>query len=174
MLKKLVLKDAVGIWILLTGCLIGGIIINEICAKPLPLIYSSPEARLDQSVENLGQMTASPISSEGDVNLDEMQKIISSRAALILDARPEIFYRLGHIPLALSLPRDDFENRYHIIEPLLQARRDQVLVVYCSGNDCQDSQMVGDALERLGYSHIRLFRGGWSDWENGNLPEEKE
>ena len=24
------------------------------------------------------------------------------------------------------------------------------------------------------YSHVRLFRGGWSDWESGNLPEEKE
>jgi rhodanese-related sulfurtransferase len=113
-----------------------------------------------------------PISLEGDVSLDEMKSISASRAALILDARPEIFYRLGHIPSALSLPRDDFEQQYRARQSLLQSHRDQVLVVYCSGGDCHDSQMVADALERLGYPHVRVFRGGWSDWQGAGLAEE--
>jgi rhodanese-related sulfurtransferase len=103
-----------------------------------------------------------------------MQRISVGRAALILDARPEIFYRFGHIPSALSLPRDDFENGYRALGAVLQRDRQQVLVVYCAGNDCQDSQMVGEALQRLGYPHVRLFRGGWSDWESENLPVEKQ
>jgi 3-mercaptopyruvate sulfurtransferase SseA len=174
MWKKLILKDAVGGWMLLTGCLMAGVILNEMRTKPLPLVYSSQEARLEQTVEKLGEGPSPSIQSEGDVSLEEMQKISAGRAALILDARPEIFYRIGHIPSALSLPRDDFENGYRVLASVLQQHREQVLVVYCSGNECQDSQMVGNALQRLGYPHVRIFRGGWSDWESQNLPEEKQ
>ena len=173
MWKKLILKDAVSVWLLLTGCIAMGIILNEMRAKPLPLVYTSPQARMDQAVENLEGSGPLTIQSEGDVGLEEMQKISASHAALILDARPEVFYRIGHIPSALSLPRDDFENSYRSLASLLQQHREQVLVVYCAGTDCQDSQTVGNALQRLGYPHVRLFRGGWAEWESENLPEEK-
>lgn len=174
MLKKLIFKDVIGAWILLAVSLFGGVALNQIRPQPLPLVYSSPEARLHETVGKGDHASNPPILGEGDVDLDEMQKISSTRAALILDARPEVFYRLGHIPSALSLPRDDFENRYRAIQSVLQANRQKVVVVYCAGTDCRDSQMVGDALQRLGYSHVRLFRGGWGDWEAGNLPEEHE
>ena len=174
MIKKLILKDAFGVWILLTACLFGGVILNEIRPNPLPLVYAPPETRIRQAVERMDYFPKSPISLEGDVSLEEMRQISSTHAALILDARPEIFYRLGHIPSALSLSRDNFEKQYHAVEFILQAHRDKVLVLYCAGSDCRDSQMVGDALIRLGYLHVRLFRGGWSDWESSNLPEEQE
>jgi rhodanese-related sulfurtransferase len=173
MLKKYIIKDALAGWMLLTGCLAAGIILNEMRAKPLPLAYSSPEARLDQAVERLGEGKPVPVRKTGDVSLEEMQTISAGRAALILDARPEVFYRVGHIPSALSLPRDDFENSYHVLASVLEPRRSDVLVVYCSGSDCHDSQMVADALQRLGYAHVRLFRAGWGAWEDGNLPQEK-
>ena len=173
MWKKLILKDAMGVWMLLTGCLATGVILNEMRPQPFPLVYSPPASRLDQAVEKLGEGRPRPLPKEGDVSLEEMQKIIDGRAALVLDARPEIFYRVGHIPSAFSLPRDDFENGYRVLARALEAHRDQVLVVYCSGSDCHDSQMVGDALRRLGYAHVRLFRGGWAEWEVENLTEEK-
>jgi len=159
---------------LLTGCLICGLFINEMRATPLSLVYSPPETRLNHAVDELGAATTIPISLDGDINRDEMQKISADRLALILDARPEIFYRLGHIPSAISLPRDDFEKQYQALQSTIQAHQDQPVVVYCSSMDCHDSQMVAEALQKLGYHHVRLFRGGWSDWESGNLPEEKE
>jgi rhodanese-related sulfurtransferase len=172
--KKAIIQDCIGIWLLLTGCLLAGIVGNEMRSSPLPLVYSSPAARLNRSVEQLGTTATSPIALEGVVEKDEMQKISSNHAALILDARPEIFFRLGHIPSALSLPRDDFEKQYQALQSTLQSHRDKPLVVYCSSSDCHDSQMVADALQKLGYAHVRLFPGGWSDWENASLPEEKE
>jgi rhodanese-related sulfurtransferase len=172
--KRTILHDFIGVWILLTACLLVGIVVNEMRPTPLPLVYSSPATRLNQSVEQLGAVSAPAVALDGVVEKDEMQKISSSRAALILDARPEIFYRLGHIPTALSLPRDDFEKQYQALQPTLKSHRDKPLVVYCSSADCHDSQMVADALEKLGYEHVRLFRGGWSDWESASLPEEKE
>jgi rhodanese-related sulfurtransferase len=173
MWKKLILKDVMGVWMLLTGCLAAGVILNEMRSQPLPLVYSPPAARLDQAVDRLGEGKPLALPQEGDISLEEMQQIIAGRAALILDARPEVFYRVGHIPSALSLPRDDLENGYRVLTRTLESHRDQAVVVYCSGSDCHDSQMVGDALRRLGYAHVRLFRGGWAEWEVENLPEEK-
>jgi rhodanese-related sulfurtransferase len=174
MWKMLILKDAAGGWILLSGCLAAGLILNELSEKPLPLFYPPPEVRLDHTVGKLGEGQSQAIASGGDVSLEEMREISADRAALILDARPEVFYRVSHIPSALSLPRDAFEKAYHLLAPRLQTRREQVLVVYCSGNDCQDSQMVEEALQRMGYPHVRVFRGGWSEWDSEKLPEEKE
>ena len=174
MWKRLILKDAFRVWMLLTGCLVGGFLINKMRAKPLPMCYSPRDVHLDLSVKDLGEKSSQPVLRGGDVSLEEVVKISASRTALILDARPEVFYRVGHIPSALSLPRDNFEGSYRILAPTLRERRNQLIVVYCSANDCGDSKEVGDALARLGYPHVRLFRGGWSDWDGENLPEEKE
>jgi rhodanese-related sulfurtransferase len=171
---KQILKDAMGVWLLLTGCVATGIILNEMREKPLPLIYAPPEVQVNQAVETPGNGIMLPIRKQGDVSLEEMREISAGRAAIILDARPDIFYQVGHIPSALSLPRDDFENGYRALASLLQRHREQVLVVYCAGEDCPDSQTVGEALQHLGYPHVRLFRGGWGDWESDNLPVEKE
>lgn len=168
------IKDVFNVCGLLAACAMGGIILNQLRANPLPLVYTPPQARLEQTVENLGAGPTLTAPSKGNLNLEEMRSISVNRAAVILDARPEIFYRIGHIPSALSLPRDDFESRYQVLAPILQPRRNEVLVVYCSGENCEDSRMVGDALERLGYTRVRLFRGGWSEWDGENLPEERE
>jgi rhodanese-related sulfurtransferase len=173
MFKQLIIQDLVGAWLLLTGCFIGGLIVNEMRSPPLSLVYSSRETRLNQAVEQLRSSVATRIVLEGDVNLDEMKKLISNHAVLILDARPKIFYRVSHIPSALSLPRDDFEKQYQMLQSTLQSNRNKPLAVYCSSSDCHDSQMVADALVKLGYPHVRVFRGGWSDWESAQLPEEK-
>ena len=174
MLKKLILQDLLGVWLLLTGCFAVGLVVNETRAKPLPLVYSDQQARLQQSVEKIASSANLPIALDGDVDREEMQKVSATKSTLILDARPEIFYRLGHIPSALSLPRDDFENRYQVLQGTLTSHRDKALIVYCSSSDCHDSQMVAEALQKLGYPHVRIFRGGWSDWGSASLPEEKE
>lgn len=174
MFKNFIFQDIIGLWLLLTGCLLGGLVLNEMRPAPLSLVYSSPQSRLDHSVEHLRPDGNSAVALDGDVAREEMRKLSDERAAIILDARPEIFYRLGHIPSALSLPRDDFEKRYQALQGTLKPYRGDPLVVYCSSTDCHDSQMVADALQKLGYAHVRVFRGGWSEWESANLPEEKE
>ena len=174
MFKNIVFHDIVGLWLVLTSCLIGGFVLNEMRPAPLPLVYTSPQSRLDHSVEKLKPGENIAVALDGGVAREEMQKLSANHAAIILDARPEIFYRLGHIPSALSLPRDDFEKQYQVLEPILQSQRDAPLVVYCSSSECHDSQMVAEALQKLGFQHVRIFRGGWSDWESAGLPEEKE
>jgi rhodanese-related sulfurtransferase len=158
MTKKSILQDILKLWLLLAGCLLGGLLLNEMRPKPLAIFYTAPTM---------------PVNLAGDVATAEMEQISASHAAVILDARPEIFYRLGHIPNAFSLPRDDFENQYRALQSFLASHKENPLIVYCSGSECHDSRMVADDLEKLGFAHVRLFRGGWTDWESANLPVEK-
>lgn len=174
MFNRLIIQDFIGALLLLAGCLISGLAVNEIRSTPLPLAYSSPEFRLNQIVKQMHPSASASPYLNGDISRDEIQKISLIHSALILDARPKVFYRFGHIPSALSLPRDDFERQYQVLYSHLQSHHDSLLVVYCSGMGCQDSQMVADALKKLAYPHVSLFRGGWSAWEAAGLPEEKK
>src|SRR5690606_30147899 len=83
---------------------------------------------------------------------------------IVLDARPEVFHRIGHIPGALSLPREDFENAYASLKEVLEVDKEQIIVVYCSSMSCQDSELVRRALTALGYSRVAILTGGWAAW----------
>ena len=103
------------------------------------------------------------------LDFDEMKKIVEAGDMIILDARPELFHRLGHIPGALSLPRDEFEEGYLKIKETLEADKDRPLVIYCANDTCEDGKLVIDALKKLGYTNISIYIGGWSEWEKGGL-----
>ncbi len=171
---KLILQDILYVWALLTGCMVTGLVINEFHTSPLPWIYNPPELRLQQSLETLNPGGLLPIALEGDVTREEMKTLSIGKSALILDARPAIFYQHSHIPSAISLPRDNFENRYKALKSLLELYKSKLIVVYCAESECRDSQTVGEALTRLGFRHVRLYRLGWLDWAKAGLPEEKE
>jgi rhodanese-related sulfurtransferase len=107
------------------------------------------------------------------ISLEDFREQVSEKRGLILDARPEIFYEIGHVPGAVSFPREEFDKAYLSLRSRLEPDRSQLLMVYCSGGDCEDSQMVADGLSKLGYRRIYVFKGGWGAWQQAHLPEEK-
>jgi len=107
------------------------------------------------------------------ISLEQFQRCAQPGEALVLDARPRIFYSLSHVPSALSLPRDDFEVSYARLKSQLEKDRARPLAVYCSDADCEDSKLVANALLKLGYSQVLRFKGGWAAWQDAHLPEEK-
>lgn len=88
---------------------------------------------------------------------------------LVLDARPELFHRIAHIPGAKILPRDDFEAAYPSVESALRQARH--LILYCASVTCEDAELVRKGLHKLGYKRISIFNGGWSEWTSSGLPE---
>jgi rhodanese-related sulfurtransferase len=147
-----------------------GLGINRLRATPLLLAYESPEQRLS---DELAQLVAAPpmqINKSDSIDFDEFRNIFRSGSAVILDARDKAFYDEGHIPGALSLPRDDFAASYRDLRSKLDKRREQTIVVYCSGGDCHDSRLVAGALLSLGYPQVKIFVDGWKGWTDNNMP----
>jgi len=170
-------SDLMVLWLVATSALCVGLLINQFRDTPLPLIYKDKATRLQDSVQRIA--SKEPASAPAPVvhlpeklSLEEFSSYVENKRGLILDARPEIFHRLGHVPGALSLPRDDFETGYAVLKGKLEADRSQPIVIYCSNASCEDSGLVKKSLSALGFTNIALFEGGWGEWTNAKKPEE--
>lgn len=115
---------------------------------------------------------AAPEASLSKLDLPEFRKIVETKSAIILDARRNVHWRRGHIPGALGLSQDAFENDYASLKKLLEANKDRQIIVYCWGEMCEDSRLVAHALVKLGYRNVSIFTGGWMDWTQNGLPVE--
>lgn len=105
------------------------------------------------------------------VGLARMRQFVQDGSWLIFDARPAAQYRLSHIPGSLSVPRADMETVFVDIQILLSD--DQPVVVYCSGQHCDDSIAVANFLKQQGLKHVAVFEGGMTQWsESGFAVEE--
>ena len=181
-------QDLLTIGIVATVCLGAGLVFNQFRDVPLPLIYVTKQRRLQQVVSTLAPHD-SPLAADAGstpvtapaangvpqiIGLAEFQDFVQAKRGVVLDARPEIFHRLGHVPGALSLSRDEFESDYAKQRARLEPMQDEPVAVYCSSASCEDSQMVADALTKLGYHHVLVFKGGWDEWSRAGLPEERQ
>ena len=166
-------RDIVGVICLAMASLLAGLAVNSLRASPLPLVYQTPEQRLAAELTTLVEKPAFSLSDADTISLVQVRGVVGDHQTIILDARAAPFYEQGHIPSALNLSRDDFAADYRRLRPTLDASKDKSIVVYCSGGDCHDSRMVASALLSLGFSHVRVFTGGWSGWTEAGLPVEK-
>ena len=105
--------------------------------------------------------------------LDTFFPLQQSNAALIYDVRPAIFFSLGHIPGALSWPKNSFDSRLASHEPeiRLATRAKRPVVLYCTDLACPDSHTVATRLAALGYS-VAILEGGYAAWNAGELPSQ--
>jgi rhodanese-related sulfurtransferase len=170
-------RDILFLWGVGTVSLCIGLTLNELCDKPIPLSYETKMDRLQMTVSKIESTELVHQSSDvvsSNLGLDGFRQFVEQHRGIVLDARPEIFHRLGHVPTAFSLPRNDFEAGYAKIKAQLERNKDQPLAVYCSDSSCEDSTMVEQALVSLGYTHVSVFRGGWNEWTDEGLPIEKK
>lgn len=161
--------------ILVTASLCLGLLINQFRDKPLPLVYESKEERLQHAVQRLQERRPETSAPQKDwpetLNLDQFAEFLETQQGTVLDARPEIFHRLGHIPGALSLPRDDFENAYPALQSKLETDRTQPIAIYCASASCEDAELVKKALSALGFTRLMIYEGGWAEWERAGKPQ---
>jgi rhodanese-related sulfurtransferase len=165
-----ILRDFGGVALLAIVSLVAGLMMNRFSAAPLPLVYQTPEQRFDAELTTLVAAPPFKIAPAATVGLEEFHSAVDSKSALILDARPSVFFENGHVPGALNLARDNFANDYRRLANILQTAHDKPIIVYCSGGDCHDSRLVANALLSLGFSNVSVFTGGWDAWSAAGLP----
>ena len=81
-----------------------------------------------------------------------------------VDARSRAKYERTHIPGALLLNEDEWDN---LVGPFLDAwDADKTLVVYCDGGSCEASQAVAERIRtELKIGGVYMLKGGWAAWE---------
>src|ERR687894_1082860 len=97
---------------------------------------------------------------------DLMERLIGG-GVVVLDVRPELEYRAGHIPGASSVPVDALEAALQTLP------KDREIVAYCRGPYCVFSDEAVQFLNVRGYRARRLVEG-FPDWRGGGPPGVRE
>lgn len=103
------------------------------------------------------------------ISSEEAQKFFEESSALFIDARHEFDFKLGHIKGAINIPLKDFDARK---ETLASLPKDKPVVAYCDGAECNSSIELAAKLHALGFTNVKIFFGGWREWEAHHLPTE--
>jgi rhodanese-related sulfurtransferase len=81
---------------------------------------------------------------------------------LWIDARPAEQFAVNHLPGALNVSEQQFDDQLVQHLDTLQTNTKPV-VVYCSGQKCEASRKVMERLKEMGFvKEAFIFKGGWS------------
>jgi rhodanese-related sulfurtransferase len=101
------------------------------------------------------------------VSHEDLQRRLADGETVVLDVRPALEYRQGHIAGARSIPVDELEQR------LLELAPQRAIVAYCRGPYCLFADEAVALLRARGFSAVR-YREGYPDWAAAGLPIEHD
>ena len=104
-----------------------------------------------------------PLKSD-EISVAEVQKRWSGQV-IWLDARPRDQFVTGHIPGALILNEQEFDQQLLEILDTLQTAAKPV-VIYCGGQKCEASRHVREKLMSVvALDECYVLKGGWPAWQ---------
>jgi rhodanese-related sulfurtransferase len=107
----------------------------------------------------------SPLPPSESVTLEQAQAW--GATAIWLDARPDEEFARDHVPGALSLNEDRWND---LVGPFLAMwAPDKKVIVYCSSQGCNASREVAKRLrEEAQIKNVFVLQGGWEAWLKQN------
>lgn len=149
-----------------------GLIYNFFDNKGIPLIKA--ERTLEWENESPDSTRESVIipddfSSPKAINIEQAYKLFNNGIQFI-DGRPVEEFAGGHIKGAVNIPYYGSEKFEHVLNTL---DKNEIVVTYCSGSDCDISILLADELFDKGFKKVLIFFGGWNDWQSKGYPIEK-
>jgi rhodanese-related sulfurtransferase len=103
------------------------------------------------------------------ISYEEAKTLFDAGSALFVDARHEFDYNFGHVKGAINVPLKDFELAK---SPLANLPKDKLIVTYCDGADCNSSIELAKKLSEAGFSNVKMFFGGWNEWQSHHMQTE--
>ena len=103
------------------------------------------------------------------ITLEQAYKLFTNGVKFV-DSRDEADFLAGHITNSINIPFDYVEDHKHKLE---QLSKDNPLIVYCGGTDCDLSHLLANLLFEQGYKQVYVFFGGWNEWLEANYPVDK-
>ena len=97
------------------------------------------------------------------IDMEELLRLMETDTVVVLDVRPMVEYRQGHIAQTLSVPLDELAAR------LAELPRDREIVAYCRGPYCVLSDEALRLLQHHGYAVRRLTEGD-PEWRVAGYP----
>jgi rhodanese-related sulfurtransferase len=103
------------------------------------------------------------------VNTDQVRQLMAGGRAVVIDARKEDEYEIGHIPGAINLP---FERISTLAKRINSLSHDKWLICYCDGPPCDLGELLASELWSAGYSIVAIYQEGLDAWKKSNNVEQ--
>lgn len=94
-------------------------------------------------------------------------KALLARGVPFIDVRAPLSYENGHIPKAINLSLVTGLSKESLAKV---AGKDDEVAFYCHGKHCHYSAYASAKAVAWGYTHVLLFAGGFSEWEDEGYP----
>lgn len=154
------------VWIGLLGLLLG-LTVNALRPSGLAL---TAEPELTTTVQGADTLAVGASDSLAVIGFAEADALFRKELAIFVDARSEDKYLAGHVPGAINLPTESYRDG----EGKLFAPKGALLVLYCDGGDCELSHDLAVILGKEGWRKLRVYTGGWEEWEAFGMPVSTE
>ena len=102
--------------------------------------------------------------------LPEAEELFSMNESLFIDSRNAEAFKAGRIYGAVNIPYEEKTDISFLSE--FSIPKEKSLVVYCDGSECQSSMGLSKFLREQGFTDIKVFFGGWKEWQMEGLPVE--
>ena len=110
----------------------------------------------------------SPEQVDGTILTSAQQaKALFDRGEVFIDVRNPRLYAKGHIPGASPF---DLKNNFDESKLGSVAKKDQPIIIYCSGVKCSRSYRASEKAVAWGFTRVHYFRGGIVDWKKAGFP----
>ena len=144
------------------------LIYNTFSVDGISFIRTKKTIKTLKSIDIIDESDSSKILKA--ITLPQAIEIFNNKKALFIDARDQWDFKDGHIKGAINIPEFNFNPNNRI---LAQISKNEILIVYCSGDDCSVSQRLAGKLLELGYKNTYVYLGGITEWNEAKLPTEK-
>ena len=155
---------------MVSTCLLGVSIGLVACAEPpeKPVPSFDPSKAVKKQTTDTAETPVRP-TGPGTLTrmpLGNLYQLVQSNAALIFDVRPTLYYKMGHIPGAISFPKSDFDRDLGKFELRIRTANSNntPVVIYCTDLACPDAMNVSTQLVQRGHN-VSILQGGYEAWK---------
>jgi rhodanese-related sulfurtransferase len=103
------------------------------------------------------------------ITLDQVKRLLDERRGVFLDARNPDEFAEGHIIGSKNIPYQEVDKHF---EEMMTIPQDTLVVIYCTGPDCELGRGLADFMGNMEFKHLYLYDEGWEGWQKANMPFE--
>ncbi|GAC1328797.1 MAG: metalloregulator ArsR/SmtB family transcription factor [Chloroflexota bacterium] len=141
----------------------------RLAAPEVFTLFSALRSTADRQLAEIDRLVGEYLGHRGDldaIDKAELLRRMRDGTAVMIDARPIVEYRQGHIAGALSIPIDELAQR------LGELPAGHEIVAYCRGPYCVYADEAVTLLRERGISAVRL-EDGYPEWAAAGHPTER-
>jgi len=133
-----------------------------------PDAATNVEPKAGDEEEQLSQA----LRDKGHITIKEAKALFEKTPpAYFVDTRHKADYEEGHVKDAFSLPLAAFSGKKPKLLDVMDPT--EIVVVYCVGGTCEESEEVAKNLSIMGHKNVYVMHAGFPGWVKAGLPVNK-